>query len=620
MSFFPTSALRPHSAGRLGLAILLGCTAAPVFATTVHVTTPEDKIEKILAGQPEPKKCSLREAIMNASAGKVVAGKCEAPEPIGSITPTTIVFADDSVFIKLTIADEMVVSGGALVELQGPATIDGNGQSRKTRVLRVSTAQQPNPETASFLHLKKMTINNAIETGSGGVALVETGTSIEVEDSTFINNKASIGGVFSLQGRAKVFRSQFEVNYADYYGAVIGMGNTSVELHESLFENNASRLAGGAVYCKGASNGYGLKSYANQYLENMSSPQLKAEAPFSANLPENAPYLDPDAHVALGGALFAENCTFLSNGDVFAGNRVVGKGAAIYSSVSKGEVRRAVIRDNSVDGTDKVAEQEHFGGGGLFVIGGISLLGNTVMANSVVNGDGGGMFFKSAASDQVVMVANNTIAENRSVGWVPSNQGPLPWGQGQPLSFPGLGSGAYFDDKVRNAYFINNTVYNNTAALAQIAITPPLDSSFDDSIVFANNIVVNTTGESMIHNCMPESGERMEPGLMSSNVEWDSTKPDTLTCKSTEKATGADYTALIMPIDLAQDTASIDIPGETAKSTQTFYVPKPSSTLFYVLGLSLVCDTAGVNWLDQLYNQRPFGDSCVPGSLHVDAP
>ena len=105
---------------------------------------------------------------------------------------------------------------------------------------------------------------------------------------------------------------------------------------------------------------------------------------------------------------------------------------------------------------------------------------------------------------------------------------------------------------------------------------------------------------------------------MSSNVEWDNIKPDKPTCQSQEKDTGAYYTALIMPIDLAQDTASIDIPGETAKSTQTFYVPKPSSTLFYVLGLSLICDTASaVNWLDQLYDQRPFGDSCVPGSLHV---
>lgn len=616
MSVFPNAASRLlNNACRLGIATLLGGTALPAFASTVHVTTPSDKVEKILPGQPAPIKCSVREAIINSIAGKVVAGQCEAPEPIGSLVPTTIVATNDAGYVTLKIVDELVISGGAYVKLQG-FTIDANGEQRLTRPFRVSNALQPDPNTASRLELVEMTIVNAIELGSGGVAMVEAGTSLGVEKSHFANNKASIGGVFYFQGTGKITESQFETNFADEYGGVLAMGNTRVEAIENEFRDNAARLAGGVVYCKGADNAYGFMSYANRYLRNMASPTLKADAPFEEDVPENAPYLDPDADIALGGVMYMQNCTFLSNGDAVVDNTVVGKAAGYYSSNSSGEIRRGNISDNIVAGNDVVAEPGDFGGGGLYVIGGIQVLGSTVAGNRVINGNGGGMYFKSGTSAQIQLVANTTITENSAIGWLPSNQGPLPWGQGQPLSFPGLGSGVYFDDKVMIAAFLNNTVVNNTEALNQIAMNPPDNSSYAKGILFANNIVVNTTGNASISNCNPNTATRTAPYYMYSNAEWDPTKRSA-TCRATEFNVVS--AAGFLPLTMTPGLKAIDVPNTTSKSIQSFYTPKANDPAFYAFGLKSICDMPAVNWLDQLDNVRPFGDSCVPGSIQAGA-
>ena len=94
-------------------------------------------------------------------------------------------------------------------------------------------------------------LNNSANRGSGGVLSTSKhsqSTSFEVKKCNFINNRATVGGVFYAKSDYTIFHMcNFTGNMAEAYGgalSIAGYGRNKLFLNECSFENNTARFGG----------------------------------------------------------------------------------------------------------------------------------------------------------------------------------------------------------------------------------------------------------------------------------------------------------------------------------------------------------------------------------------
>jgi predicted outer membrane repeat protein len=75
---------------------------------------------------------------------------------------------------------------------------------------------------------------------------------LKINDCTFIENEAPLGGAVQLCGFNIEFDNcKFNDNYASTYGGALNMEATTVTLKNSFLNGNIAEIDGGAVFTKG---------------------------------------------------------------------------------------------------------------------------------------------------------------------------------------------------------------------------------------------------------------------------------------------------------------------------------------------------------------------------------
>lgn len=278
------------------------------------------------------------------------------------------------------------------ISITGPVTIDGPSAANVTisgnDAVRIFNTQSA--PTGAAIQLVDLTLTSGRVTGTEwGGAVLSGDESISATRCTFTMNSANISSG----------------------GAIAAASGGSVTVINSTFTENSSQESGGAILAIGGpvtvtgceftlnSDGYGGGAIA------VGAGTLTAT---NCNFTSNSSGL-------LGGAIratsvTATDCTFRSNLAVFSGGAIYVDGAGASATFT-----RCDISNNQVTSTG------YLGGGGMHIVGDLTLEASTVSGNSVVGnwgyqgyypGYGGGMLVQGAATIRNSTISANTASSN----------------------------------------------------------------------------------------------------------------------------------------------------------------------------------------------------------------
>jgi hypothetical protein len=397
-----------------------------------------------------PTRCSITDAFQivddGGNFGTNSCGNQAKPSPDGMVD------IDARGFTFFPQSELFLSSNGARV-LGG--TFDGG---KSTRIFRVVGAD-------AYLVLDGSTVENgkASSNGGGGV-LVESGGRFASFNSRFIGNHADTAGAIMHQSYSEmiIYHTYFGGNVAEkgVAGAIRVSASDNAFIEHSRLANNKALLGGGGVYIESA-----ILDVVNSYVEN------------------NEAGTDGGGILLAGDSLgsLSVRCTRVGDNRAIAGD-----GGGIFLTADSGT---ANIVESFIDGNR--AEGESSGnGGGIFVGSAITIDKSSVSRNSAVRG-GGGIFIHDAAADLEIHMENTTVAANTV-----SN------GNGGGLQITGYAAGTVTDDPNspfgKNYPFriLNSTIVGNKANNAQIFIEDAGAKTFGE-ILFLNNVVKSDTDEGM---------------------------------------------------------------------------------------------------------------------------
>ena len=360
--------------------------------TTIIVDTTDD----VVAADGN---ISLREALEAANTDNAVN---EAPAGNG---------ADEILFAPALEGQTITLNGTELliddsVTISGEVTIDANEQSR---IFNIQGFGAPNAvsRAAGTVDLEHLTLINGNADQGGAVGLF--GVTVFFNGVDFSNNQAETGGAVFADAfsSVNVFDSTFNQNTATVTGAgtadsgAIALLSSSAEINESRFDGNSAvgdqnNGRGGAIY-QGGGGGSFLDVLASTFSNNSASI-LQASGK--------------------GGALWVDQEWSVEN-STFDNNQAIGPegdGGAIWN-VGDGFIINATLSGNSADRDGGAiysgVAQQHF----LNVLH-ATITDNLANADFGLFGDGGGIFH----DDNGLVTLDNTIVAGNERG---SNQGPI---------------------------------------------------------------------------------------------------------------------------------------------------------------------------------------------------
>ncbi|MDY6804074.1 MAG: choice-of-anchor Q domain-containing protein [Cyanobacteriota bacterium] len=325
---------------------------------------------------------SLREAIANANSGDTITFD-------SSLANQTITLTSG----QLDIDKNLTIDGKNARGL----TISGNNASRVID-LQWTPDFQPTTLTVKNLSVADGQTTAADKEGAGAGIRTEQQTTLVVENSSFVNNKAGgLGGgaIYSgYRSNATITNSKFDSN--DASGALRDAGG------------QLSEHAGGAILIWSESN---LTVKGTEFTNNKG--------------------VNGGAINNLLSGLTIENSTFINNDSTAGSSSNKGYGGAIYTD-------GASDRDGFTSGTIKISKSTFEGnkgagqGGGLFLyvyppdkieIDKTKIIDNELISNSSGDSLGGGL---RAGNSSELTITNTTFANNKAVSqgggmWVGEN-------------------------------------------------------------------------------------------------------------------------------------------------------------------------------------------------------
>lgn len=327
--------------------------AAPANAAVFEVDVREDPTpDGCTAGD-----CSLREAVLAANA-----------EP----GPDTITLAAGSYRLSLEGSDEDAAATGDL-DVTDELTIQGTGSPGTTidaGFPSTATDRILDVRDGSGLTLEGVTLTDG-SAPTGGAVRVRVGVPLRVGDATFRGNQATAGpgGAVAVEGGVALYP-------VDRPHAVV-----SVELTETVFEDNSATDAGGGLSVQEA---------------QMNIAVVIASSSFIGN------------HGTDGGALAIQGGASAALDDLaFQGNRGENGGAALIDADSL-SLTRSVVTGNTAQAGDGR-------GGGLHLAGGSGIVEDVLIADNIAI-EGGGLVVDGGRIDGNRLTIAGNLAEQRGGG------------------------------------------------------------------------------------------------------------------------------------------------------------------------------------------------------------
>ena len=234
------------------------------------------------------------------------------------------------------------------VKIDKDIVIDGRGHTinghLKIRLLQVSETANVVLKNIYFMNGKAC---NTLD-DMGGAVLNKGTKCISINNCTFDNNKAIIGGAVN---NAHIVNCKFIDNNADYGGAVYSSTDTVQILYSKFINNTAND--GGAIH---ASNNVRVKNsiFENNKAEGHLILQSKGGAiKCGKNLEIDNCIFAKNYADDYGGAVYADTITLTTAPSYFFMNSVDdNQGGAIYTNKFETDVKYAVFINNTVRGND----------------------------------------------------------------------------------------------------------------------------------------------------------------------------------------------------------------------------------------------------------------------------
>jgi CSLREA domain-containing protein len=328
--------------------------APPPTHIVVTVSTPIDEYDDVANGT-----CSLREAISTVNGSLDVGGCTRGSAPPSG--PPTIILPSDTYTLTRTGANEdqnatgdLDIRQSVIISTTGalPATVAGMA-NWDDRIFHILTGT---------VTIRGIAIRGGHPLGDGGGLLIESGTSLTLDDSVVADNSSfNAGGPLSSKG-----------------GGILSSGILTLT-NVTLSGNSAGR---------DLENGFGGGIY------NSGTTTL------------NNSTLSGNSATTNGGGIYNDGTAMLNN-STLSGNSAsarvgFGGGGGIYNYAGTATLNNSTLSGNSAGG---------FGGGGIFNDGtGTATLNNsTLSGNSVTYNGGGGILNRGTAT-----LNNSTLSGNRS--------------------------------------------------------------------------------------------------------------------------------------------------------------------------------------------------------------
>lgn len=361
----------------------------------------------------------------------------------------------DTIRFAPTLANQTITLTSGQLDITKTLTLDATGVdnltisgNNKSRVFWVE-------KYLSFT-LKNLTIANGRTSEEGGGIQVRMYSTLNVENSRFINNQGGVGGAIRIGygGRGTILNSTFDGNNGASSnqlasgGAIATYGSGELIVKGSRFTNNRG-VNGGAIY-------------------NLLGPMIVEDSVFLNN--SSAGGFGGGAILTDGGNSVGPKTTvggtIIIRGSWFEGNRTKGEGGAMLLYGYK----------------DKI------------------LLENSTVINNVAEVDAngraraGGLRANSELTIRNVTFANNTSAKQGGALWLDGNGLPI---NILNSTFSGnrvlqdAGGAMFLNTTTAPVNIVNSTIVNNSAGRASGAIW--LNNVSRQNVKLTNSIVANNS-------------------------------------------------------------------------------------------------------------------------------
>ena len=239
--------------------------------------------------------------------------------------------------------------------------------------------------------LNNVTFSANVSADSGGGMYNTSGSPI-LNTVTFSENKSGFGGgMYNFNGNPTLTNAVFNTNQAHNYlygsngGGIFNVGGTLTIYNSAFFDNVA--MNGGCILNSGMLIVSNSNFYSNNsslvYSTYSSTSEMNSRIGFSLY----------GGCINNYGTLTVSNSTFLDNSAGYSGG-------GIYNDTSGSlTVLNSVFSGNSAT----------YYGGGIYTLGMASIYNSTFSNNQVTNGNGGGIF-----STKALDISNSTFSENRA--------------------------------------------------------------------------------------------------------------------------------------------------------------------------------------------------------------
>lgn len=316
------------------------------------------------------------------------------------------------------------------------------------------------------------------EAPNRGGAILNNGANVNLNNSTFISNKAGDGGViFNVGSNFIVNSSKFINNNASLSGGAIWSIASNLNIFDSEFTNNNANSIGGAIY----NGGDGMFVSGSNFTGNNATTNGGAIANTGSNFRISSSNFTGNNATINGGAIFTngvinvivESSKFENNNAVngsaiyngggtnmtisssnFTNNNAIDDGGAIWNNATNMNVSSSIFDKNNATN-----------GGAIYDIGNNSFAIDSSFINNKATGDGGAIWNNFA--NFTVMSSNFTNNNGSSGGAI--------WNNGTSMN---VFSSKFINNQATNyggaimntgnMSVSNNTMTDNSANLGQM--------------------------------------------------------------------------------------------------------------------------------------------------------
>ncbi len=321
-----------------------------------------------------------------SAADITVSGNCSFEEAVGNANAGDQTNSDcasgSSGADKIILTGDVTLTGTDALRITSSLTIDGKGY--KITGSRDAHLLQFRGTLSAVINDVTMTNSTALTDDEGAAIYASIGPSIEINDSIFENNTALLGGsTIYIEGNAgdlTINDSVFKNNRAtDGGGGAIAHDPRTAPLtiSNSTFSNNSATGSGGAVYA--AAN---TTSISGSTFTNNSAGRGGGALRFGGN----------------------SGATLSISDSVFTGNSAADNGGAIHTGNATATINRSYFANNTSSGSSGTG-----GGGALLVADQVTVENSTFYNNRATNTGGAANLLFSNTS---LTVRHATFVDN----------------------------------------------------------------------------------------------------------------------------------------------------------------------------------------------------------------